>query len=207
MHPNAVFRQEPEERALAFAAGRGFGALTAAGPEGVLAAYVPFMLEGRKVLAHLVRSNPLARLLRDGPAEALLIVWGPDGYISPDWYGLPDRVPTWNYVAVHLRGSLRLMPDEALGPVLDRLSDRFEAQLAPKPAWKMDKVDPEALSRMMRQIVPVELRVADVDSTFKLNQNRGEAARLNAAAALEAGGTPGLETAALAALMRQAGDG
>jgi transcriptional regulator len=207
MHPNPVFRQEPEARALAFAAERGFGALTAAGPDGVVVAYVPFVLEGPTLLAHLVRSNPLARLLRGGGTEALMIVWGPDGYISPDWYGLPDRVPTWNYVAVHLRGSLRLMSDEQLRAVLERLSDRFETRLAPKPVWKADKLDPEALARMMRQIVPIELAVADVDSTFKLNQNRGEAARLNAASALEAGGTPGLETQALAALMRDVRDG
>jgi len=207
MHPNPVFRQESEARALAFAAERGFGVLTAAGPEGVLAAHVPFVLEGRTLAAHLVRSNPLSRLLRAGPAEALMVVSGPDGYISPDWYGVEGMVPTWNYVAVHLRGSLQLTPEEELRPLLERLSDRLESRLAPKPVWKTDKVDAEALAKMMRQIVPVELAMASVDSTFKLNQNRGEAARLNAAAALEVGGTPGQETAALAGLMRQTGDG
>jgi len=206
MHPNPVYRQEPEARALAFAAGRSFGVLTAAGLDGVLAAHVPFVLEGRVVRAHMVRSNPLARHLRGGEVQALLVVSGPDGYISPDWYGVPDRVPTWNYVAVHLRGTLRLLPEAQLRGELERLSDQFETRLAPKPVWKINKVDPDALAKMMRQIVPVELEVAQVDSTFKLNQNRGEAERMGAAAALEAGGTPGTETAALAALMRAVRD-
>jgi transcriptional regulator len=206
MHPNPVFRREPEARALEVASERGFGVLTVAGPEGVLAAQVPFVMDGGMLAAHLVRSNPVARLLRDGPAQALMVVWGPDGYISPDWYGQADKVPTWNYVAVHLRGPLRLLSEDRLRPHLERLSAEFEARLVPKAPWKLDKVSPEALAAMLRQIVPVEMDIEAIDSTFKLNQNRGEPARLNAAGALEHGGTPGMETLALAALMRGASD-
>ena len=204
MHPNPVFRRHPRNWALAFARERGFGALTVAGPEGVLAAHVPFVLDEDRVLAHVVRANPLARHLGRGPADALLIVSGPDGYVSPDWYGEPQLVPTWNYVAVHLRGELRLLDDAALRPILDRLSHAFETRLAPKPPWKTDKVDDGLLARMMRQIVPLEMSLESVDSTAKLNQNRSDAARAGAAAALEAGGTPGMETRTLAALMREA---
>ena len=204
MHPNPVFRRHPRNWALAFARERGFGALTVAGPEGVLAAHVPFVLDEDRVLAHVVRANPLARRLGRGPAGALLIVSGPDGYVSPDWYGEPQLVPTWNYVAVHLRGELRLLDDAALRPILDRLSHDFETRLAPKPPWKTDKVDDGLLARMMRQIVPLEMSLESVDSTAKLNQNRGDAARAGAAATLEAGGTPGMETRTLAALMREA---
>ena len=204
MHPNPVFRRQTREWALAFARERGFGALTAAGPEGVLAAHVPFVLDDDRVLAHLVRVNPLARHLGGGPAGALLIVSGPDGYVSPDWYGEAQMVPTWNYVAVHLRGELRLLDDTALRSILDRLSHTFETRLAPKPPWKTDKVDDALLTRMMRQIVPVEMSLATVESTAKLNQNRSAAARAGAAAALAAGGTPGMETETLAALTRKA---
>jgi predicted FMN-binding regulatory protein PaiB len=58
----------------------------------------------------------------------------------------------------------------------------------------------------MRQIVPAELTIVHVDSTFKFGQNRGASQILNAAAGLAAGGTPGSETLALAALMRAAAD-
>ena len=201
MHPNPAFRQEPEARALAFAAERGFGVLTAAGPDSPLAAHVPFVIEEGRLEAHLVRANPLARHLRAGPAEALMIVSGPDGYISPDWYGEAERVPTWNYVAVHMRGGLSLLPEERLRPHLDRLSAAFEKRLAPKEPWTLDKMEPEGLARMLRQIVPVEMTIGSVASTFKLNQNRSEAARGSAADSLASGGTPGLETGVLAALM------
>ena len=205
MHPNPVFRQEPRGSALELASERGFGTFTVAGPEGVLAAHLPFVLDEDRVLAHLVRVNPIARHLRREPARALLIVSGPDGYISPDWYGEAQLVPTWNYAAVHLRGELRLLDDTALRPILDRLSETFEARLAPKPPWKTDKVEEGLLARMMRQIVPIEMSVDTVDSTFKLNQNRSDTARAGAAAALAAGGTPGMETRALAERMRKAG--
>ena len=202
MHPNPAYRQAPEADALDLARGRGFGALTAAGPDGVLAAHVTFVVEDGLITAHLVRSNPLARHLKDGPAAALLIVSGPDGYISPDWYGEDDRVPTWNYVAVHLRGELRLVDESGLRACLDRLSANFETRLAPKPVWKADKMTPDVLARLLRQIVPVEVTIETIDSTFKLSQNGADSSRLGAAAGLTEGGTPGMETAALAALMR-----
>ena len=68
MHPNPAYRQQPQVRALDFARERGFGALTVAGPEGVLAAQVPFLVEDGLVAAHMVGSDPLLRPLGGGPA-------------------------------------------------------------------------------------------------------------------------------------------
>ena len=205
MHPNPVFRQEPRDLVLEFARERGFGTLITTGSEGVLAAHVPFVLEEGRVAGHLVRTNPLAKHLHAGPAAALLIVSGPDGYVSPDWYEEPRnrKVPTWNYVAVHLRGELRLIDQAALRSHLDRLAANFEERLAPKPAWATNKVDPGVLAGLMRQIVPVEMSVDTVDGTFKLSQNRSAADGAGAAAALAGGGTPGMETRALAVLMQE----
>ena len=201
MHPNPTFREDDQARAIVAARQRGFGVLTVAGPKGVLASHVPFVLDATAVAAHLSRAGAVARHLRHGPAEALLIVSGPDAYISPDWYGMDDQVPTWNYVAVHLRGTVRLLPDEALRPHLERLSAEHEAHLIPKKPWTLDKMTPGVAERMMRQIVPLEMTVASVESTFKLNQNKPDEARLAAADAVAAAGY-GHETAALAALMR-----
>lgn len=207
MHPNPIYRQESEARAVEAARERGFGVLTVASGGGVLAAHVPFLMDagGKAVAAHLVRSNPVARALKEGACEALLIVSGPDGYVSPDWYGLEDQVPTWNYVAVHIHGRLTLRPDAELREHLDALSGRFEAELAPKSPWTTAKMAPDALARMMRQIVPVAMTVERLESTFKLNQNKPRQARLGAAAALEKGGTPGQEIPSLVALMRGLG--
>jgi transcriptional regulator len=112
-----------------------------------------------------------------------------------------DQVPTWNYVAVHLRGSLRLLPDTELAGILERLSGAMEARLAPKPIWKMDKVSPDALSKMMRQIVPIAMDIDDIDGTWKLAQNKLDAARLDASEALEQTGF-GLCYQKIADLMR-----
>lgn len=201
MHPNPAYRGASEFEALAFARERGFGVLTLAG-DGPLASHLPFVMSEGRIAAHIVRSNPIWRRLREGPAPALVIVSGPDGYISPDWYGMEDQVPTWNYVAVHLRGEVRLLDDTALRPHLEALSDRFETQLAPKPVWRLDKVSADALARLTRMIAPIEMVVESVDSTFKLGQNKPEAARLGAAEGLADAGI-GAETAALAELMRR----
>lgn len=203
MHPNPAYRGADAARNLAFARERGFGLLTIAGAEGPLASHIPFVVDeaGATLSAHIVRSNPIWRRLREGPAQALLAVSGPDAYISPDWYGDPGQVPTWNYVAVHIRGELRAMEEGALRAQLDALSAEFERRLAPKPAWTADKMEPEALARMMRAIAPVEMRIESVDGTWKLSQNKPDAMRLGAAEKL-ADSDVGAEVAALAATMK-----
>jgi transcriptional regulator len=102
----------------------------------------------------------------------MLAVTGPDAYVSPDWYGAPDQVPTWNYIAVHLRGRLEPVPDDALHGHLDRLSADFETRLAPKRPWTSDKMGPGVMDRMMRGILPFRLLVEDVQGTWKLGQNK-----------------------------------
>ncbi|MEM7496801.1 MAG: FMN-binding negative transcriptional regulator [Pseudomonadota bacterium] len=210
MHPNPAFRGQPETEALAMARARGFGILTAQGPAGPLASHVPFLLDtaGGEAEAHLVRSTALTRALAaaEGPLDALLVVSGADAYVSPDWYGEADKVPTWNYLAVHLRGRLRLAPERDMRAHLDRLSAHFEGRLLPKPPWKTDKMQPGTLNKMMRSIMPVVLEITGIESTVKLNQNRSAEARQGAANAIAAGGTPGMETATIAAMMHALDD-
>ena len=208
MHPNPLYRTPGEARNLAFARERGFGLLTLAGPEGPLASHIPFVVseDGARVEAHVVRSNPVRRALEDGPLPALLAVSGPDGYVSPDWYGMADQVPTWNYVAAHLRGTLRLADPAGLRAHLARLSAEFERRLAPKPAWTLDKMSPEALARLERMILPVEMSVEATDGTWKFSQNKTREAMRGAADGVAASGV-GAELATLAAMMREAAEG
>ncbi len=139
----------------------------------------------------------MARAIADG-AAVRLIVEGPEGYISPDWYGVADQVPTWNYVAVHLVGEARLAAEDGFRELLDRLSAHFEARLLPKKPWTSHKMTEGVLERMMRSIVPCAMQVSDLQSTWKLGQNKTEDARLGAA-----GGLEGLGNTALARLMRR----
>ena len=133
--------------------------------------------------------------------RAVIAVSGPDSYISPDWYDTPNLVPTWNYVAVHLRGTLTQLTAEDLRASIDRLAAEFETRLEPKTPWTNDKMPPEALAKMMRMIVPFRFDITQVDGTWKLGQNKPDAARKSAAKHVQAYGI-GQETALLAALMQ-----
>lgn len=201
MHPNPAFRQTPVDRSLAFARARGFGILSVNGPEGPLAAHMPFLLSDDASFAelHLARSNPIARA--GLPASALLAVSGPDTYISPDWYGphleVPDQVPTWNYVAVHLRGVLESLPGEALRHHVDGLSAEHEGRITGKTPWTSAKMTEGAMDRMLRMILPFRLKIISVDGTWKLNQNKPAEIRARAAGALAVGDAAAQAIAAL----------
>lgn len=201
MHPNPLFRKTTDARAIAFLRDRAFGQITTLGPDGLLAAHVPVLLSDDALTLdlHLVRSNPIARALSK-PQDVLLAVTGPDGYVSPDWYNVDDQVPTWNYVAVHIRGKLEKLDQDIMRDVLDRQTAGFEGRL-PKAPWKTAKMTPEVLEKMMRQIVPCRLTISDIQSTYKLSQNKPDDVRLRAADAMAQSGT-GMETCTLAALMR-----
>lgn len=202
MHPNRAFRDAGDARNLAFAREQGFGILTVAnGTDAPLVSHVPFLLNeaGIEARLHLARPNPIVAAL-SAPLPARLVISGPHGYISPDWYGVEDQVPTWNYVAVHLTGMLELTPQDGLHDLLDLQSAEFEARLPKKP-WTSDKMTEGLMERMMRAIVPARLAITEVDGTWKFSQNKPEAVRLSAAEGVEAAGDP-----ALAALMRNPPD-
>ena len=175
---------KPPLNAIWISHGRGFGALAVYGPMGPILAHIPFILspDGSFADFYLARSNAV---IQNGvPSQAVLAVTGPDAYISPDWYGIADQVPTWNYVAVHLRGTILPLPEDMLEPHLDAISDMFEAKLAPKPIWRSTKMAEGVMPRMMRMILPYRLQISTVAGTWKLGQNKPAEARLGAAHAL-----------------------
>ncbi len=113
-------------------------------------------------------------------------------------------MPTWNYVAVHLRGTLTCLPDTAMRDMLDRQSADVEERLCPKTPWTPAKMTPEVRDRMMRRILPFRLRVSGFESTFKRGQNTPADVRERAADALaDAGLRP--NAGQMTALMRAMG--
>lgn len=188
MHPNAAFRWEDRAAMRELVSALGFGAVFAATPDGPRVAHVPVVwLDDDTLGCHIARGNGIARHL-DG-ATALFVAQGPDGYISPDWYSLgPDQVPTWNYVAVELEGTMRRMDDAALIDQLDRLSAEQEARLAPKAPWTRDKMDAKLFGQMTRAIIGYRLEIQGWRGTRKLGQTKPEPARLAAADGAEAAG-------------------
>jgi transcriptional regulator len=199
MHTNPAFRAADRATNLAFARKRGFGVLCVNGPAGPLMSHIPFVLnaDGTQADMHLTRSNPIARA--GLPADAVIAVMGPDAYISPDWYEVPDQVPTWNYVAVHLRGRLVALDAGVMRDHVDELSAIHEGRLLPKKPWTSDKMAEGVMPRMMRMILPFRLEIALVDATWKLSQNKDADVQARTALALAGQDDPGAQ--AIAALM------
>ena len=170
------FRIE-EERALAFAANRGFGVILAADERGPRASHVPFVVSKRDdrviVQIHFTARNPLVELA-DGVRRFLLIVSGDDAYISNDWYSSRDNVSTWLYEAVHLSGVAHLRElDENRGHG-DALLAVSEARL-PKQPWDLAQMEPGKRESMLAAIRVVDLVVDTVEGQAKLNQHKSDA--------------------------------
>ena len=191
MHPNTAFRWEDRDAMRALVAELGFGALFCATPDGPRVAQVPIVwLDETTLGLHLARGNGIVRHL-DG-ATALFVAQGPDGYVSPDWYGLDNnQVPTWNYVAVELEGTMRRMEHDALVAQVDQLTAQQESRLDKAP-WTRAKMDPATFDKMTSAIIGFRLEIAAWRGTLKLGQNKPEAARLAAADGVEASGRRGI---------------
>ncbi len=205
MYVHPAFRTATAD-ALAMLGARGFGLLVIADHAGVPhAVHIPFLAEqrddGLRIELHVARANPIHGLVGEEGRPALLAVQGPDSYLSPDWYGVPNQVPTWTYTAVHLAGMARPLPAEAIPGHLERLSAAFETRLAPKAPWRMAKVEPNGLASMMRAIVGIEVLVPaeGIQAQRKLIQHKGETEHRGAIAGLSAQSDAGAH--AIAALM------
>lgn len=187
MHPNAAFRWDHRQALQGFASEIGFGMLFAATPDGPRVAHVPFVfLDEDRIGFHLARGNGIVRHLNG--TEALFVVNGPDAYVSPDWYGTPDQVPTWNYLAVEMQGPVSQMERDGLIRQIDLLTAAQEARLLPKPAWTRDKMTDGLFEKMLGAITGFEMRITAWRSTAKLSQNKDSAARQGVADALDARG-------------------
>jgi transcriptional regulator len=148
---------------------------------GLVATLLPFVFEPDAgehgaLLGHVARNNDQWR--REVVGEALVIVRGPDAYISPGWYATKREhgrvVPTWNYVTAHVYGRLVVHDDPAwVEGLVRRLTAKHEASL-PHP-WAVDDAPPAFVAGQLRAIVGIELRITRIEAKAKLSQNRPEA--------------------------------
>jgi len=165
-----------EQRALAFAADRGFGVIVAADERGPRASHVPFVIDRRDdgviVQIHFTARNPLVELA-DGKRRFLLIVSGDDAYISNDWYGSRDNVSTWLYEAVHLAGVAHLRERDENRGHGDALLAVSEARL-PKQPWDLAQMEPTKRESMLASIRVIDLVVDQIEGQSKLNQHKSD---------------------------------
>jgi transcriptional regulator len=186
-HLGRPFAWPDEDAMRAFLAEQAFAQITCVAGDRPAAAHAPLSVTRDGALQfRLARGNPLVDSLAGAPV--LVTVVGPHGYISPDWYGTPDQVPTWNYVLVEAAGVARQLDADALRAQIDLLSAAQEALLAPKPAWTSAKMDPRKLALMLRTIVGFSIDQPVLRGVRKLGQNKRAGEAAGAVAGLHARG-------------------
>ncbi len=195
MHPDPLYRTKTNALCESLIDEIGFGMVFAQTPDGPRVAHTPLLSTGDgAVQFHLSRGNALTRHL-DG-ATALIVVNGPDAYVSPRWYDNRDTVPTWDYITVELEGRVRRMADEGLEAFLHAAIAKHEGRLEGAP-WRAEESSEKVWSGLFRGITGFEMEVQAWRPTFKLSQNKPPAERASIAAGLEQAGH-----AALAHLIR-----
>lgn len=188
MHPAKPFHVDDREALLAFLREHPFVTIAAAVRGRPFVAQAPVVIReldfGEVALDfHLSRGNALAPYVVQG-FRAVALATGPDAYVSPDWYGSDDQVPTWNYVSTEAEGLVAPLSDAEFVALLEDLSAQEEACLAPKRPWTRQKMSPGRFETMMRGIIGCRLAVERLEGTFKLSQNKTDAERAGVVAAL-----------------------
>jgi transcriptional regulator len=183
MHPNRKFHISDTEEMAAIVRRIGFGILVAPTQAGLRCVHLPVLLRGERLRFHVSRGNAVHSALADG-CEALFVANGPDAYVSPEWYGVEDRVPTWSYVAVELAGLVRPIGEDALVELLGDMSADREERLAPKKPWTRDKMSPGRFEGLLKAIGGFEMEVAEWRGTAKFDQDKPADVRARLAEAL-----------------------
>lgn len=169
------YEETDKEKIQAFIRENSFAILVSIHEGRSIATHIPLQLEtdadGKDCLmGHISRGNEQKYSLTEG-AKVLAIFPGPHAYISPRWYTRMN-VPTWNYIAVHVYGTVTIVEGEALRAALSRLIDTYEHSL-PQPVH-IDEIPEKMLNDDLRGIVGFRITIDEVQAAYKLSQNRDE---------------------------------
>jgi transcriptional regulator len=191
-----------EERAelIEFMRANNFPILVTGTGGNVMASHLPAMISERDgkiaIDMHMAKNNPQWQEFFDD--EVLVVFQGPHAYVSPRWYEDRERVPTWNYAAVHAYGLPKIIGEKKA----KRESQRRLVELM-DPQWlpKHDALSPKYVEMMLEGIVNFEIVVTRLETRWKLSQNRGRREMELIAAQLDRSGDS--TERALAALTRK----
>jgi transcriptional regulator len=184
MYQPPAFREDRIEVQHALIKAHPLGLLITAGPSGLLANFIPFLIEkdgsGPGVLrCHLARANPQWRELQ-AVEECLAVFQGPQHYITPSWYPAKAEhgkvVPTWNYATVHVWGRPRAVDDASWlqRQIRDLTAMQEEARLAP---WAVSDAPEDFVAVQIRAIIGIEIEISRIEGKWKVSQNRPETDR------------------------------
>ena len=209
MHPTPIFTNDDRGQALSFAASYPFATLAVNGETGPVTALVPLTLtqEGDTFLGHVAKANPFWKAAQKA-GQAVAVFRGPDAYISPSSY--PSKaehhkaVPTWNYMAVEIRGAISVETEAAkMTEFLKPLTAQMESHR--DLPWKMSDAPADYIAKLSNAIVGFSLSVEAFHFVEKLSQNKSEADQRGVMLDLDASGDAGQR--ALAAAMRGRSNG
>ncbi|MCJ7466924.1 MAG: FMN-binding negative transcriptional regulator [Maribacter sp.] len=136
------------------------------------ATHIPLELEldenGKDVLVgHISKANSQWKGF-SGNQEVLCIFNGPHAYVSSSWY-VEEEVPTWNYIAVHVYGKLKVLGEESVMASLHRLVDKYEVHS--KQPVSLHTMSAKTL-KQVRGIVGFQIEITDIQAAYKLSQTR-----------------------------------
>ena len=151
---------------------------------------------GIVIHSHMAKNNPQWQEFFED--EVLVVFAGPHAYVSPRWYEDKERVPTWNYAAVHAYGKVTVITDRAAKHAAQR---ELVAQLDPQWLPRFDALRAEYVEGMLNGIVTFDIAVTRLETRWKLSQNRGRREQELIAAALDKSEDPSVR--ALAELTRK----
>lgn len=202
MYIPAAFAQADLDQCCAFIQQHSFGLLISQVEGEPFASHLPFLLDRSagphgSLIGHLALANPQWRQAEG--QQVLAIFSGPHAYISPTWYAADHVVPTWNYVAVHVYGTLRLVQDEAaLARILQDFVAFYEAAL-PRP-WQFDSTS-DYSKKLLKAVAGFRIEITRIEGKWKLNQNRPPEQRERVVQQLQS--LPEENARAIASLMTQ----
>ena len=165
---------QPESRAevVAFMRANNFPVLVTGTGGALQASHLPVTVheEGERIVIdmHMAKNNPQWQEFFDD--EVLVIFTGPHAYVSPRWYEEKERVPTWNYAAVHAYGVPALISERERKHKSQR---KLIESLDPEWLPKFDALREEYVTRMLDGIVNFSIPVGRIEARWKLSQNRG----------------------------------
>jgi len=128
-------------------------------------------IEGRKVLrGHLMKNTDHHKAFLHNK-NVLAVFTGKHTYVSGSWYSNPHSASTWNYMSVHIKGNIRFLEEDALEEILRMTSLHFEDQNEQSPTV-FDNLPTEYKQSAMKFITAFEIEITDIETVFKLSQNK-----------------------------------
>jgi transcriptional regulator len=168
------YKNENQEEIKKFLQENSFGILINQTDGKLCATHIPLELDTNKdgnqiLFGHISKENPQWKGFTDND-RILAVFSGPHSYISSSWYD-HENVPTWNYIAVHVYGKIKIIEGDAVVESLKKLVDKYE-QNSKNPVRVADLSKKTMMQT--RGIVAFEIEITEIQATRKLSQNRDE---------------------------------